>query len=390
MVKSKKIFILLVLVIIVLAALFYYNYLSDETVKVKTAEAALGEITQSISYAGSIDSPRRVKVGSKIAGRVAAVLFDELDEVREGQVLIKLEDAELKAQLSQAQEALNQAQINLVTIEKNLTRVKELTKKGFASTEQLDTAQQAYDVGRALIKQNQANHAFIRARLGGTTITAPLSGTVVTKNVTVGEIVAGALGGGTFSVPTPIAEIADLSNLEVYADVDEVDISKVHLEQEAIITVDAYPDKIFTGVVREIASATVGRRDVGITYRVKVHITNPDKILKLGMTANLDFLLENSGQILTVPKSAVLVQGNKQIALIVENQHVFKRTVETGMEGEESIEITTGLEPGEQVITAILTAATEAAGGLPFGNQGIIPDDILSQLEDGQSVIIVP
>ena len=245
MTKTKKVFIVLVLFIIGLAAFFSFNYLSDETVKVKTAEASLGEITQSISYAGSIASPRRVKVGSKIAGRVAAVLFDELDEVRAGQVLIKLEDAELKAQLSQAQEALNQAQINLVTIEKNLTRVKELFKKGFVSTEQLDTAQQAYDVGRALIKQNQANHAFIRARLGSTTLTAPLSGTIVSKNVTVGEIVAGALGGGTFSVPTPIAEIADLNNLEVYVDVDEVDISKVHVEQEALITVDAYPDKTF-------------------------------------------------------------------------------------------------------------------------------------------------
>jgi len=390
MVKINKMFIVLVLFIIVLAALFYLNYLPDETVKVKTAEASLGEITQSISYAGSIDSPRRVKVGSEIAGRVAAVLFDELDEVHAGQVLIKLEDDELKAQLSQAQEGLNQAQINLVTIEKNLTRAKELFKKGFASTEQLETAQQAYDVGRAMIKQSQANHAFIRARLGATTITAPLSGTIVSKNVTVGEIVAGALGGGTFSVPTPIAEIADLSNLEVYADVDEVDISKVHLDQEALITVDAYPSKTFKGVVREIASATVGRRDVGITYRVKVHITNPDKILKLGMTANLDFLLENSGQILTVPKSAVLVQGDEQIVLIIKDQQVFKRTVEIGMEGEEFIEITAGLQPGEQIITAIITDATEAAGGLPFGNQGIIPDDILSQLEDGQTVVIVP
>ena len=108
------------------------------------------------------------------------------------------------------------------------------------------------------------------------------------------------------------------------------------------------------------------------------------------MTANLDFLLENSGQILTVPKSAVLVQGDEQIVLIIQDQQVFKRTVEIGMEGEEFMEITAGLQPGEQIITAIITDAIEAAGGLPFGNQGIIPDDILAKLEDGQSVIIVP
>ena len=385
--KTNKIFIAVVLICAV-AAFFYLNYLSSKEVQVKTAEAALRDITQSISYAGTIDSPERVKVGSKIAGRVSEVLFKDLDEVQQGQVLIKLEDDEIKAQLRQAQEALNQAQINLVNIEKNLERVKELSKKGFASTEQLDSAQQAYDVGKVLIKQNQANYAFMRAQFEQTAIKAPLSGTIVSKNVTPGEIVAGPLGGGSFSVPTPMAEIADLRNLEVEADVDEVDISKVTVGQAVIITVDAYPDKTFKGVVRGIASTTLSRRDVGITYRVKVHITNPDKILKLGMTANLDFLLENSGQVLTIPKSAVLIQGDQQFVFKVRDQQVFKGVVETGLEGEEFIEITSGLQQGEDVIVAIKTGTDEAGGLLPFGDQGIILDDIL-KLEDRQSIVVV-
>ncbi len=251
----------------------------------------------------------------------------------------------------------------------------------------METAQQAYDVGKVLIKQNQANHAFMHAQLEQTSINAPISGTIVSKNVTVGEIVAGPLGGGSFSVPTPMAEIADLTDLEVHADIDEVDISKVFVGQEAVITVDAYPEITFKGVVREIASVTMSRRDVGITYRVKVHITNPEKILKLGMTANLDFLLENREQILTVPKSAVLVQGDQQFVFKVRNQKVFKGVVETGMEGEEFIEITSGLQPGENVIVAVKTGS-EDDGLLPFGDQGIIPDDLL-KLEDGQSVIVM-
>lgn len=385
--KISKLFIVLVIITAV-AAYFYLNYRSSKEVRVKTAAVALRDLTQTISYAGSIHAANNVQVGSKIAGRVSEVLFNELDEVQQGQVLIKLEDAEIRAQLRQSQEALNQAKINLVNIEKNLERVKELTKKGFASTEQLDTAQQAYDVGRVVIKQNQANYAFMQAQLEQTSIKAPISGTIVSKNVSVGEIVAGPLGGGNFSVPTPMAEIADLSDLEVHADVDEVDISKVYVGQEVVITVDAYPDKTFKGIVREIASMTMSRRDVGITYRVKVHITNPEKILKLGMTANLDFLLENREQILTVPKSAVLVQGEKQFAFKVRNQKVFKREVETGMEGEEFIEITSGLEAGENVIVAIKTGSDDGAGLLPFGNQGVILDDIL-KLEDGQSVIVL-
>ena len=385
--KIRNIFIILVLISAV-AAYFYLNYQSSKEVRVKIAEAASRDLTQTISYAGSINAAQYVQIGSKIAGRVSAVLFNELDEVQRGQVLIKLEDAEIKAQLKQVQEALNQAKINLVNIEKNLERVKELTKKGFASTEQFDSAQQAYDVGKVVIRQNQANYAFMQAQLEQTSIKAPISGTIVSKHVRIGEIVAGPLGGGSFSVPTPMAEIANLTDLEVLADIDEVDISKVFVGQEAVITVDAYPEKTFKGLVREIASVTMSRRDVGITYRVKVHITNPEKILKLGMTANLDFLLENREQILTVPKSAVLVQGDKQFVFKVRNQKVFKGVVETGMEGEEFIEITSGLQPGEYVIVAITIGSDEADSLLPFGDQGTIPDDIL-KLEDGQSVIVM-
>ncbi len=385
--KIRNIFIVLVLISAV-AAYFYLNYRSSNEVRVKIAEAASRDLTQTISYAGSINAAKYVQIGSKIAGRVSAVLFNELDEVQQGQVLIKLEDAEIKAQLRQVQEALNQAKINLVNIEKNLERVKELTKKGFASTEQMDSAQQAYDVGKVVIRQNQANYAFMQAQLEQTSIKAPISGTIVSKHVGIGEIVAGPLGGGSFSGPTPMAEIADLTDLEVHADIDEVDISKVFVGQEAVITVDAYPEKTFKGLVREIASVTMSRRDVGITYRVKVHITNPEKILKLGMTANLDLLLENREQILTVPKSAVLVQGDQQFVFKVRNQTVFKGVVETGMEGEEFIEITSGLQPGEDVIVAITIGSDEDGGLLPFGDQGTIPDDIL-KLEDGQSVIVV-
>jgi len=385
--KIRNTFIVLILISAV-AAYFYLNYRSSKEIRVMIAEAASRDLTQTISYAGSINAAQYVQIGSKIAGRVSAVLFNELDEVQRGQVLIKLEDAEIKAQLRQVQEALNQAKINLVNIEKNLERVKELTKKGFASTEQLDSAQQAYDVGKVVIRQNQANYAFMQAQLEQTSIKAPISGTIVSKHVRIGEIVAGPLGGGSFSVPTPMAEIADLTDLEVQADIDEVDISKVFVGQEAIITVDAYPEKTFKGLVREIASVTMSRRDVGITYRVKVHITNPEKALKLGMTANLDFLIENREKILTVPTSAVLLQGDRQFVFKVRNQRVFKEVVETGMEGEEFIEITSGLQPGEDVIVAIKTGSNDDAGLLPFGDRGIIPDDLL-KLENGQSVIVM-
>lgn len=363
------------------------NYLFPAKLTVKTTEAALRDISQTISYAGAIDSPRRVKIGSEMAGRVAAVYFDELDDVRAGQALIKLEDSEVRAQLNQAQEALNQAQINLVNVESNLKRVRELFKKGFASQEQLDASQQAVDVGRALVKQNQASYELASARLKNTTIIAPASGTIVSKNVAVGEIVAGPLGGATFSSPTFMAEIADLSNLEVIADVDEIDIGKIQVDQPAAISVDAFPDKSYQGVVKEIAFITSSRREVGITYRVRVRIANPDRALKLGMTANLDFLIGKMEQVLTIPKSAIVNEGDGQFVFIVKNGSLSHRAIATGFEGEEFMAITSGLQPGERVVIGI---KTESGGTEEWSlfSQGTIPDDILN-LQDGQKVNVI-
>ena len=379
--------ILIVVIILAASSPFFLKYLSQEKVQVKTAEAALRDITQSISYSGSIESYNRVKIGSEIAGRVAAVSFRELDDVQAGQVMVKLENGEIKAQLNQAKEALNQAKINLVNTEKNLSRVKELFEKGFASKEQLDSAQQAFDVNEALVEQNRSNYAVVSARLEYATIRAPISGTVISKNVTVGEIVAGPLGGGNFSMPTAMAEIADFSNLEVHVDVDEVDIGKIKVGQDAVISVDAYPDKTVKGVVEEIALMTSGRREIGITYRVKAQIENPEKILKLGMTANVDIVIRSRSQVLSVPSGAVLAKEDKKLVFTISGQKIQRREIMTGIEGEEFMEVTSGLQPGERVVIGIKAETAEGGRGLHFG-QDTIQDDIF-KLEDGQSVVVI-
>ncbi|MCK5255284.1 MAG: efflux RND transporter periplasmic adaptor subunit, partial [Deltaproteobacteria bacterium] len=203
---NKK--IIIVIFMLVLLALFLLRYMPQEKVQVSTVAAALGDITQSISYSGSVESRNRVRIGSKIAGRVSAVFFEELDDVHKGQTLVKLENGEIKAQRNRAKEAINQAEINLANAEKNLSRMEELFKRGFASKEQLDSAQQAFDVSKAMLEQNRSNYKGTDVRLGYSTILAPVSGTIISKNVTVGEIVAGPLGGGNLTVPTAIAEIA--------------------------------------------------------------------------------------------------------------------------------------------------------------------------------------
>ncbi|MBW2182953.1 MAG: efflux RND transporter periplasmic adaptor subunit [Deltaproteobacteria bacterium] len=375
--------------IFMLLALFSLRFLPQEKVQVRATEVTIRDITQSVSYSGSIESRTRVRISSKVAGRVSAVFFEELDEVAKGQVLVKLEDDEIKAKLNQLKEALNQAKINRKNAKKNLHRIKELFKKGFASKEQLDNAQQAYDVATALVKQNQSSYEVAHARLEQTSIRAPISGTSVSKNVTVGEIVAGPLsGGGNVAFPTAIAEIADLGNLEVHAGIDELDIGKIEVGQEVSISVDAFPDKTFKGTVKEIALMTSGRREMGITYRVKSNMESPEKLLKLGMTANVDFVIRSKKQVPSVPQKSIFTQGDKRFVFAVNNQEIYRKEIMTGIEGEEFVEVTSGLQPGEKVVIGIKTDVGEDLEERPFGRE-ITPDDNLG-LENGQSVVVIP
>ena len=375
--------------IFILLALFSLRFLPQEKVQVRATEVTIRDITQSVSYSGSIESRTRVRISSKVAGRVSAVFFEELDEVAKGQVLVKLEDDEIKAKRNQLKEALNQAKINRKNAKKNLHRINELFKKGFASKEQLDNAQQAYDVATALVKQNQSSYEVAHARLEQTSIRAPISGTSVSKNVTVGEIVAGPLsGGGNVAFPTAIAEIADLGNLEVHAGIDELDIGKIEVGQEVSISVDAFPDKTFKGTVKEIALMTSGRREMGITYRVKSNMESPEKLLKLGMTANVDFVIRSEKQVPSVPQKSIFTQGDKRFVFAVNDQEIYRKEIMTGIEGEEFVEVTSGLQPGEKIVIGVKTEVGEDLEERPFGREST-PDDNLG-LENGQSVVVIP
>jgi HlyD family secretion protein len=383
--KYKKFLLIICVLVIIVPVLI--GYLSREDILVKTSKAVLQDITQSVTYSGSIEAPRRVRVSTEIASRVVGVFFEELDEVREGQVLVKLDDVALKAQLNRALEALNQADINLINAQENLNRVAKLFERGFASEEQLDSAKQAFDVSQALVKQNQSNYEMVRARVGYTTIRAPLSGTIINKNVNVGEIVAGPLGGGgNLTMPTSIAEIADLTNLEVHVNVDEIDIGKIAVGQKALISVEAFPQRTIEGKVEEIALSTISRREMGITYRVKVRIGTPGKSLKLGMTATVDFLIRTKQQVLTLPKNAIIAQGDKKLVYILSDQRVYARELVTGIEGEEIVEVTSGLHQGEEVVVGISVGIDD---GEEEVFQDMVQEDIL-KLKDGQEVKVIP
>lgn len=322
---------------------------------VKVAKASMRDIRQTVSSTGSIEAREKVQVSFEMAGRVKAVYFKEQDKVKKGQILARLVDDEIAAQLDQSKAALLQAEISLKNLEKNLKRAQELYKKSFLSLEGMETVQTEYEMAGELLAQRKASYAAVKARANSSVITAPITGTVIRKFIKEGEIVAGPLSASRISEPVPIAEIADLNEMEVSTDIDETEVAKIRQGQEALIKIDAYPDKLLKGTVRAIALVTLERKEAGRNYRVNVSLLNTPGWLRLGMTSTVDFILQEKKGILCVPVEAVLQKGNRSVVFVVKEGRTIEREVKTGIGDEEYLEISYGLNPREEVVIGDLT-----------------------------------
>jgi HlyD family secretion protein len=353
MANTKKLFLFFTFLFIVSGIGMYQLFIKEEVTGVELEPVTLRDIVNSISYSGFIDTESRVLVCSEIPGRVIGVYFDELDYVKEGDVLVKLADDEISAQLKEAKAILSAAKIRLNNSERNLDRVKKLFEKGFIPKEEMERSQLEVDINRAELSKAKSNFELIQARLKNTFITAPISGVVTKKHIEKGEIVAGPLGSKGVSEPVPIAEITDFNSLKVYTDVDEIDIAKIRIGQEAIITADAYPERKLQGKVEEIALVPSKKKEVGTNYRVKVKIKNPAKFLRLGMTTNVDFILSSKKNVLSISRNSVLKDGKSSYVLIIKNGRVYKKSIDIGIEGENYVEVTQGLKPNQMVITGV-------------------------------------
>jgi HlyD family secretion protein len=327
---------------------------------VSATEVATRDITETVSATGSVEPRIRVRVSAEGGGRVEAAYFNERDFVSKGQVLVKLDDTELATQLEQAREALTQAEIDSENMKIHLERTRKLFKKGFVSQEEMDNAESRFKVAEKVVNQQRYHFELVDTRKKEALIKAPISGTVIRKNVQAGEVIAGPLSTGSpFAEPKPLAEIADLGSLEVHVEVDEIDVGRLSEGLGAVVTVDALPGERLDGKVVDIASATTGRREMGITYLVKVAIDGHDDRLRLGMTANVDFMIRSKKGVPALPKECFMKRRNETFVFTIQEDRIYLREVETGIEDEDFLEVVAGLNLGETVVVGELTQLTE-------------------------------
>ncbi|MFZ1685286.1 MAG: efflux RND transporter periplasmic adaptor subunit, partial [Candidatus Zixiibacteriota bacterium] len=293
-------FWIIVGVVAIVAVSAWYVYTKKEAPKTTYRMGVVdrGDVVISISATGSLSADTTVQVGTQVSGTIQKLFADFNSEVKKGQLLAILDPTFLQAAADQQRANKDRAAATANDAQRNFNRAKDLFAKGLIAQVDLDAATTALETGQAGLRQAQAALHQAEVNLRYATITAPISGVVVSRNVDVGQTVAASL-----SAPTLFSIANDLRKMQVQASVDEADIGSVKVGQNVTFRVDAYPDDVFPGTVREIRLAPVVSSNV-VTYTVVINVQNPDLKLLPGMTATVTIEVAKAEGVLRVPIQA--------------------------------------------------------------------------------------
>lgn len=379
----KKKFILIAAAVIVVAggSLWLFGGSSAKhKVNYVTTTVSKGEISESVTATGTIEPVTEVEVGTQVSGIIDKIYVDYNSVVTKGQLIAEMDRVTLQSELASQRAAYNGAKAEYEYQEKNYIRNKGLHEKQLISDTDYEQSVYNYEMAKSNYESTQAALAKAERNLSYATITSPIDGVVISRDVEAGQTVASG-----FETPTLFTIAADLTQMQVVADVDEADIGGVEEGQRATFTVDAYPNDVFEGVVKQIrlgdsssssSSSTTSTSSTVVTYEVVITAPNPDLKLKPRLTANITIYTLDRKDVLCVPSRAL--RFVPEVPLISENDivndcqaehkvwtregNVFTaHPVEIGISNGVNTEITGGLAEGTVIVT-------EATIGASFEN----------------------
>jgi HlyD family secretion protein len=288
-----------VLVLALLALVYFRVTGRDAGPKYVTAALERGTIAITVSATGALEAVTTVQVGSQVSGTISALYADFNDKVEKGQVLAQLDPTFLKAQVAQAQADLDRERASTGLAKREYERALTLFEEKIVSEAERDAVLTQYELAKTRDKSAEANLDRVKTNLDYATIVSPIDGVVISRDVDVGQTVAASL-----QAPTLFTIAEDLKRMQVKASIDEADIGKVAEGQTVQFTVDAYPDKLFAGRVKQIRLAPQIVQNV-VSYDVIIEVANPDLLLKPGMTANVTILVDRREDVLKAPAAAL-------------------------------------------------------------------------------------
>lgn len=349
-------------------------------VRYRTEVVSRGSIVASVSATGTVNPTTLVQVGTYVSGPIESVFADFNSMVTEGQLVAKIDPRpfalrvrQARAELSNARATLEKARAEMHLRELRLRRSRKLFVAKTLSKDELDEANTAFEQARAevaldeaKVEQAQARLAEAEVNLAYTDIVSPLDGIVISRDVDVGQTVA-----ASFQTPTLFVIAGDLRKMQVNAAVSEADIGLVSEGQEATFTVDAYPERVFTGTVSQVRNAPQNVQNV-ITYDVIVNVANDDLKLKPGMTASVSIVTAKREDVLKIPIAALYftppdLDGSQEVSGFPSGRRVWLLNDEGELR---AVEVSLGISDGvfAEVLGNELDVGDEVIVGLaPVG-----------------------
>lgn len=340
-------------------------FFRPKSVPVTVFRAARGRVEESVanSKSGTVKSPRRASLSPEAGGRVLEIPVRKGAKVKKGDVLLRLSDADLRAQLALQESALQAAQADVrqscaeaALAERELRRNQELAKERIVSVQLLDqlrsrrdSVSAACEASRARVHQAEAAIEVARVNLEKTVLRAPFDGVVAEIKAELGEWITPSPPG----IPMPaVLELIGDGSVYVSAPIDEVDVARVRVGLGARITLDAYPDRTFAGSVTRVAPYVQDVQEQNRTFEIEVEFalgqSPPD--LRPGTSADVEVILDQRDDVLRIPSYA-LMEGSR--VLVVRGSRLAARKVKTGLMNWAFAEIRGGLQPGEPVVVSL-------------------------------------
>ena len=291
-------------VVVVLAICAYVLFAKRDSHKYdfRFDKVSKGDLMVYVTATGTINAVISVDVGTQVSGIVTKLFADFNSVVRAGEVIAMIDTTFLYQSVKDAEASYDRAKAQFADSKRNLDRVSELYKKGLESELNYSTSLTTFESNQASLKQAQASVDRAKINLAYATIYAPINGVVTDRKVNVGQTVA-----ASFSSPTLFTIANDLKRMQVQTTVDESDVGKISIGEEATFTVDAYPDEKFTGKVSQIRLAPQSIQNV-VNYIVIIDVQNDQLKLMPGMTANVKVLVASATDVLKVPNMALRFQ----------------------------------------------------------------------------------
>lgn len=361
--KKKKLIICISVAIAIIAAVTIFmrsNKRQPITIIYETAKVERATISNSVTATGTIEPVNKVEVGTQVSGIISKIYVDYNSIVKKGQVIAELDKINLESELASAKANLASSKSELDYQETNYKRIKALHDRGFISDDDFDIADLSYKKAKEAYLVQLQTVQKAQTNLGYATITSPIDGVVLSKDVEEGQTVA-----ASFSTPTLFTIARDLTDMQVVANVDEADIGNVRDGQRVTFTVDAFPDDTFEGRVKQVRQQGEEESNV-VTYEVVISAPNNDLKLKPQLTANVNIYTEEIENVVSVPAKALRFSPSKEMMndgekikdcnatnkLWIKEANILKAyPVKTGITNGIRTQILEGVKEGTAVIT---------------------------------------